>query len=297
MEYVLKTQNLTKRFGAKKAVNGVSITIKKGDIYGFIGKNGAGKTTLMRMVLGAAVPTSGSIELFDGEKLNKARHRIGSLLEAPSLYKNCTAFENLKRFSKLTGNTDAEINTILRFVGLGDTGNKKVGNFSLGMKQRMGIAIAMLGHPDFLILDEPVNGLDPAGIKDIRDLLLRLNKELGMTILVSSHLLDELAKIVTTYGIINDGILVEQISAKELEAKCSHRLNVTVDDPMKAKKLIQGVIGDVKMALKGNTIIIPSHLNDSAKINKALVEGGVTVSEIVRQSGSLENYFIERIGG
>lgn len=297
MEYVLKTNNLTKRFGTKKAVNNVSINIKKGDIYGFIGRNGAGKTTLMRLVLGAAVPTSGSIELFGGKNLNSARHRIGSLIEAPSLYKDCTAFENLKRFSLLTGNSDKELNTILRFVGLGDTGNKKVGQFSLGMKQRMGIAIAMLGHPDFLILDEPINGLDPAGIKDIRDLILRLNQELGMTILVSSHLLDELAKVVTTYGIINNGVLVEEISSKELEAKCTHRLLITVDDTDRAVQIIRRIVGNAKISVDGSTVILRSHLEDSGKINKSLVEAGITVSELDRQAGSLENYFIERIGG
>lgn len=297
MEYVLQTHNLTKRFGTKKAVNNVSINIKKGDIYGFIGRNGAGKTTLMRLVLGAAVPTSGSMELFGGKNLNSARHRIGSLIEAPSLYKDCTAFENLKRFSLLTGNSDKELNTILRFVGLGDTGNKKVGQFSLGMKQRMGIAIAMLGHPDFLILDEPINGLDPAGIRDIRDLILRLNQELGMTILVSSHLLDELAKVVTTYGIINNGELVEEISSKELEAKCTHRLLITVDDTDRAVQIIRRIVGNARISVDGKTVILRSHLEDSGRINKALVEAGITVSELDRQAGSLENYFIERIGG
>lgn len=294
----MRTDRLTKRFGAKKAVNQVSITIKKGEIYGFIGKNGAGKTTLMRMVLGAAFPSEGTIELFGGEELTTARHRIGSLLETPSLYKNCSAFENLKRFSLLTGNSDNELRAILKFVGLGDTGKKNVGNFSLGMKQRMGIAIAMLGHPDFLILDEPVNGLDPAGIKDIRDLLVRLNQELDMTILVSSHLLDELSKIVTTYGIINNGVLVEEISAEALQAKCSHRLTLTVDDAEKAAEIIRGVIGDdAELKIHDGTIVIPSHLELSGEINKALVDGGITVTELSRHAGSLESYFIERIGG
>lgn len=297
MEYVLRTNKLTKRFGPKKAVNNVSINIKKGDIYGFIGKNGAGKTTLMRLVLGAAMPSSGSIELFGGEDFSTARHRIGSLLEAPSLYKNASALENLRRFSLLTGNTDEELRSILSFVGLGSVGKKAVKNFSLGMKQRMGIAIAMLGHPDFLILDEPVNGLDPAGIKDIRDLLLRLNNEMGMTILISSHLLDELAKVVTTYGIINDGTLVEEISAKELEARCTHRISISVDDTEKAIGIIKSLIGDVELTVSDGTVVIPSHLEQSGEINKALVDGGVTVTELSLQAGSLESYFIERIGG
>ena len=209
MDYVLRTQGLTKQFGAKLAVNNVSMQIKKGDIYGFIGKNGAGKTTLMRLVLGAAMPTSGSIELFGGrESESRARHRIGALLEYPCIYKNCSALENLRRFAILTGGDTAELEDILKLVGLGSTGGKKAGQFSLGMKQRLAIGIALLGHPEFLVLDEPINGLDPAGIKEIRDVILTLNQKKGVTFLVSSHLLDELSKIVTTYGIISDGALI-----------------------------------------------------------------------------------------
>ena len=164
MKYVLRTTKLTTRFGAKCAVNGVSMQIRKGEIYGFIGKNGAGKTTLMRLVLGAAMPSDGNIELFGGEELSCARHRIGALLEYPCLYKGCSAYENLKRFSLLTGNTKDELLEILELVGLKNVGKKKVGKFSLGMKQRLAIGVALLGHPEFLVLDEPVNGLDPAGI-------------------------------------------------------------------------------------------------------------------------------------
>lgn len=297
MEYVLKTDGLTKSYGNKLAVNNVSINIKKGDIYGFIGKNGAGKTTTMRMVLGDAIPTSGSIELFGGENPNSARHRIGSLLETPNMYKNCTAFENLKRFSRLTGNTDAEILAILRFLGLGNTDGKKVGQFSLGMKQRLGIAAAMLGRPEFLILDEPVNGLDPAGIRDIRDMILRLNKEIGTTILVSSHLLDELAKIVTVYGIINNGVLVEEVSASELKERCSGQLSIAVDDTRKAMEIIRRITNNASMNVEDEKIILRSQSADSGAINKALVENGVTVFELNRQSGDLESYFLERTGG
>ena len=210
MEYVLRTQNLTKQFGEKTAVKNVSMQIKKGEIYGFIGKNGAGKTTLMRLVLGAAMPTGGSIELFGGEEsVNETRHRIGALLEYPCIYKNCTALENLRRFAILTGADTDELEDILDLVGLKGVGRKKAGQFSLGMKQRLAIGIALLGHPEFLVLDEPINGLDPAGIKEIRDVILALNQKKGVTFLVSSHLLDELSKIVTTYGIIKDGVLIE----------------------------------------------------------------------------------------
>ena len=194
MDYVLRTQCLTKQFGEKTAVKNVSMQIKKGEIYGFIGKNGAGKTTLMRLILGAAMPTGGSIELFGGkENENEARHRIGALLEYPCIYKNCTALENLRRFAILTGADADELEDILELVGLKGVGRKKAGQFSLGMKQRLAIGIALLGHPEFLVLDEPINGLDPAGIKEIRDVILTLNQKKGVTFLVSSHLLDELS--------------------------------------------------------------------------------------------------------
>ncbi len=271
--------------------------IKKGDIYGFIGKNGAGKTTLMRLVLGVANPTSGSIKLFGNTPLVQARHRIGALLEYPCLYKNCSAYENMKRFSLLTGTSAKQINKILKLVGLDKVGNKKVSQFSLGMKQRLGIGIALLGNPEFLILDEPVNGLDPAGIKEIRDVILRLNRERGITILISSHLLDELSKLVTTYGIINNGRLIEQISAEELEAKCRHQLAITVDNPKKAYALLSCIAEKDTIKLDGNTIFMYSLLDRSADINRLLVNHGIKVSELNVQAGRLEEYFLERLGG
>ena len=296
MEYVLRTSKLTKSFGSKRAVDGVSMQIKKGDIYGFIGKNGAGKTTLMRLVLGVAEPTSGNIELFGGRPSSSARHRIGALLEYPCLYKNCSAYENLKRFAILTGSGTMEISRILKLVGLDKVGNKKVSGFSLGMKQRLGIGIALLGNPDFLILDEPVNGLDPAGIKEIRDVILRLNREKGITFLISSHLLDELAKIVTTYGIINNGQLVEQISAEELEARCRHQLKITVDNPDKAYALLSCIADRSSMKLEGNSIYMYTLIDRSEDINRLLVRHGIKVKELNIQSDRLEEYFIERLG-
>lgn len=296
LEYVLRTKNLSKRFGNKKAVDNVSIEIRKGDIYGFIGKNGAGKTTLMKLVLGVASPTDGSIELFGGQPLSKARRRIGALLEYPCLYKSCTAYENLKRFSLLTGNSKAEINDILKLVGLDNTGKKKVGKFSLGMKQRLGIAIALLGDPEFLILDEPVNGLDPAGIKEIRDVLLRLNKEKGITILISSHLLEELSKLVTRYGIINNGRLVEQISAEQLEVSCRHNLKLRVDNVQKAQALLSCIIDKDSMKTDGSCIHLYKQIENSDRINRLLVNHGIRVSELVIESGGLEEYFLERMG-
>ena len=296
MKYVLRTDKLTKRFGAKCAVNGVSMQIRKGEIYGFIGKNGAGKTTLMRLVLGAAMPSGGDIELFGGEELSRARHRIGALLEYPCLYKGCSAYENLKRFALLTGNTKDELLEILELVGLKNVGKKKVGKFSLGMKQRLAIGIALLGHPEFLVLDEPVNGLDPAGIKEIRDVILRLNREKGVTFLISSHLLDELSKIVTTYGIIKDGVLIEQISAEELEGRCRHHLKISVDDVQKALSLLSCITDLSSVKVEGNSIYLYSLIDKSDRINRLFVRHGIKVSELKIQAASLEEYFLERMG-
>ena len=297
MDYVLRTEGLTKQFGAKLAVNNVSMQIKKGDIYGFIGKNGAGKTTLMRLVLGAAMPTSGSIELFGGrESESRARHRIGALLEYPCIYKNCSALENLRRFAILTGGDTAELEDILKLVGLGSTGGKKAGQFSLGMKQRLAIGIALLGHPEFLVLDEPINGLDPAGIKEIRDVILTLNQKKGVTFLVSSHLLDELSKIVTTYGIISDGALIEQITASELERRCRHNLKLRVDDVPKASALLSCIVGPEAFTVRDGCIYMYSLLEQSDRINRLLVRHGIRVSELTVQTSGLEDYFLERMG-
>jgi len=296
LKYVLRTNKLTKRFGAKCAVNRVSMQIRKGEIYGFIGKNGAGKTTLMRLVLGAAMPSDGDIELFGGEELSRARHRIGALLEYPCLYKGCSAYENLKRFSLLTGNTKDELLEILDLVGLKNVGKKKVGKFSLGMKQRLAIGVALLGHPEFLVLDEPVNGLDPAGIKEIRDVILRLNREKGVTFLISSHLLDELSKIVTTYGIIKDGVLIEQISAEELETRCRHHLKITVDNVQKALSLLACITDRNTIKVEGNSLYLYSLIDKSDRINRLLVHHGIRVSELKIQAASLEEYFLERMG-
>lgn len=296
MEYILRTKNLTKQFGEKFAVRGVSMQIRKGEIYGFIGKNGAGKTTLMRLILGAAMPTDGSIELFGGEDENSARHRIGALLEYPCIYKNCSALENLRRFAILTGNDTDELEDILELVGLGKVGNKKAGQFSLGMKQRLAIGIALLGHPEFLVLDEPINGLDPAGIKEIRDVILALNQKKGVTFLISSHLLDELSKIVTTYGIIKDGVLIEQITAPELQAKCRHHLKIAADDIPKTAALLECLTDKRHIKVGDGCLYLYDLIDKSDRINRLLVNHGIRVSELAVQTASLEEYFLERMG-
>ena len=298
METVLKTEHLTKIFGNKAAVNDVSMTIEKGDIYGFIGKNGAGKTTLMRLVLNLIFPTSGSIELFGESKLSRKNlSRTGSLIEAPTLFADCSARENLKRFAILYGADESDIENVLKAVDLADTGKKKAGKFSFGMKQRLGIAIAILGNPDFIVLDEPVNGLDPEGMKEIRNLILRLNREKGTTFLISSHLLDELSKVVTKYGIIRDGALVEEISAKELEKKCAHKLRIKVNNAEGAKALLSPIYGDENVTTEDGAVIVSEHNDDSAEINKRLFESGFSVSGIETLSDDIESYFINLMGG
>lgn len=296
MENILKTVNLTKTYGQRNVVNNVNINIKKGDIYGFIGKNGAGKTTFMRTILGMTFPSSGVYEFFDGVEPNIARRKIGSLIESPAIYKNCTAIENMKRFSILFGGSDEENEAILEFVGLGDVKNKKAGKFSLGMRQRLGIAIAMIGNPEFLVLDEPINGLDPSGIKEIRNLILKLNQERNITFLISSHLLDELSKVATKYGIIDNGVLVEEISADELKNRCKRKLIIEVDNVEKATRVLRNLIPQEEIAIREKEIILNSHVEESGEINKLLMKNDITVTELRRKSESLEQYFMGRVG-
>ena len=294
MEYVIETNGLTKKYGEKLAVNKASVHVRKGDIYGLIGKNGAGKTTLMKLLLGLAVPQSGEIKLFGNSDLNLSRKKIGSLIEAPVIFKNETAFENMKRFSILAPTTDEEIKRILDLVGIGNTGAKKAGAFSLGMKQRLGVGIALLGNPEILILDEPINGLDPAGIKEVRDMIVELNGR-GITFMISSHILDELGKIATNYGIMHDGIL-EEISAAELAAKSRSALVVKTDDGVKAAEAIRRAFPELDVISDGNKAEITTEVQDASLINEALVNAGCKVYELKNETVSFEDYFIERLG-
>lgn len=296
MEYIIETEGLTKRYGKRLCVNNISIHIAKGDIYGFIGRNGAGKTTAMRLILGLARPTSGKIKLFNSDDLNAQRKKIGSLIEAPGLYKRCSALENMKRFSILYGGDDKEIEELLSFVGLNGVGNKKVGQFSLGMKQRLGIAIALLGNPEVLILDEPVNGLDPAGIKEVRDLLLKLNKEKNVTIMISSHLLDELAKITTKYGIINNVVLVEEIDAQKLMERCKNNIVISCDRLQEAKELLESELKLTNISIVNDKLHIVDEIESTDEINTLLVKNDFKVHEITINKNSFEDYFIERLG-
>lgn len=221
METILRTNHITKRYGHQAVVNNLSMTIHRGDIYGFIGKNGAGKTTLIRMITGLAKPSDGNILLFGSPQLLDGRSKIGTVIESPALYPGMTARQNLIAQCKLQGIADlSQADEILQLVGLDDTGRKKAKNFSLGMRQRLAIAIALIGNPEFLILDEPTNGLDPEGIKEIRELIVKLNKERKITVLISSHILGELSKFATRYGIIHHGQLIDEFSEQELWERC-----------------------------------------------------------------------------
>ena len=293
-EYVIETENLVKAYKSKRAVDCVSVHVKRGDIYGLIGRNGAGKTTLMKLILGLARPQSGAIKLFGGYDVNAGRKRIGSLIEAPGLYRGCTAYENMKRFAMLYGADANSINSLLQFVGLGDVGNKKAGHFSLGMKQRLGIAIALLGNPEVLVLDEPINGLDPAGIKEMRDLFLELARS-GVTLMISSHILDELAKVVTVYGIINDGKLVEEVTVKELEQRCGRYVKFVTGDNQRAFAVLSGVAGFVG-EIRADGVYMYSDPESTGRLNALLVSNGIDVFGIERVNYGLEDYFIERIG-
>ena len=296
MESVLKTNGVIKKFGNNTILNGINMNINKGDIYGFIGKNGSGKTTFMRVVLSLTQKNDGEVVFFNDKKIEDVGLKIGSLIETPGLYKNASAYENLKRFSILYGADESKINELLELVGLANTGNRKAKDFSLGMRQRLGIAIALLGDPEFLLLDEPINGLDPEGIKEIRDVIVKLNREKNITFLISSHLLDELSKIVTRYGILNNGVLLEEISAEELKEKCNNKLIIECDDPKKAKKILSSSVNEKDIIIKSNRLEILSNIDEAVKFNKELVKKGISVSALYPNYDSLEEYFMKRIG-
>lgn len=299
MDYVLKTDGLTKQYGKHIVVDHVNMKVKKGDIYGFIGKNGAGKTTFMRMVAGLASPVEGSMELFGSKDLEKQRVRIGSLIEQPGIYGNMTARENMEVMRKSLGITEKHaVDEILEFVGLSNTGKKKAKNFSMGMKQRLGIALALFTNPDFLILDEPINGLDPAGIKEIRDLLLELNQEKQITILISSHILGELSKIATRYGIIKDGVLMEQFEQGELEERCRRCQKLIVDDVNRASAILEEKCHIFNYDVPQTGILrVFEGLDSTWNINKELVLGGIKIKESYLAGQDLEGYFMDLLGG
>ena len=299
---VLKTYNITKKYGEQLAVDNVNMTIKKGDIYGFIGQNGAGKTTLIRLITGLIHKSGGEIELLganEENELNKARTMVGSLIESPSFYTNMTARENLE-VSRLVRNIPGKkcIDEVLELVGLKDVEKKKVKNFSLGMRQRLGIANALMGNPKLLILDEPINGLDPMGIVEIRELLKKINKEKDMTILISSHILSELSELATTYGIISNGKLIEEITAKQLSKKCRQYIDLKVDNTARAVILLERELGISNYeVLEDSNIKVFSNLDNVGEVNSLLSRSGIIVESISVKGENLEEYFMNKVGG
>ena len=300
MEYVLTTQNLSKSYSKFQALDHFTMHVPKGAIYGFVGRNGAGKTTLIRLVCGLQSPTAGSYSIYGidykDKRISKSRRRMGAVVETPAIYMDMTAAENLKQQYLLLGMPSYEgIDDLLALVGLENTGKKKARNFSLGMKQRLGIAIALAGDPDFLVLDEPVNGLDPQGIIEIRELILKLNRERGITVLISSHILDELSRLATHYGFIDKGRMIKEMSAAELEAACRKCMRVEVSQTAALSRVLEGVGVEYKI-LSDTTADIYAKLNIS-ELTHALDGVDCELIALTERDESLESFFMELIGG
>ncbi|WP_101772484.1 ATP-binding cassette domain-containing protein [Peptostreptococcus faecalis] len=300
MNYVLITNKLSKKYGDFKALNGLDMHIQKGAIYGLLGKNGSGKTTLIRLICGLQNPTSGEYLLYGKTNTNKdivkSRKRIGAVVETPSIYMNMTAEENLKQQYIILGLPNYKNSKeLLKLVGLSNTGKRKVKNFSLGMKQRLGIAIALVGNPDFLVLDEPINGLDPQGIIEIRELILRLNREMRITILISSHILDELSKLATHYGFIDNGKIVKEISSNDLDKICRKCICMEVSDVKSLLKILDERNIEYKI-LTDQKVEIFAEINVSDIVIE-LEKFNCNVKTIYKQDESLESYFINLVGG
>lgn len=300
MEYCLTTEALCKRYKHDMALDHLSMHVPRGSIYGFVGKNGAGKTTLIRLICGLQKQTSGEYTLYgvkDTDRaIGKARGRMGAIVETPAIYPDMTAVENLKIQYRILGLPSYEgIGELLELVGLSDTGKKKAKHFSLGMRQRLGIAVALAGSPDFLILDEPINGLDPQGIIEIRELILRLNRERQITILISSHILDELSRLATHYGFIDRGRIVREISAQELEAACRKCVRIEVDHAgvlarvLHERKLAYRMISEREAEIYADMSV--------TELVLMLAEEQCKVLSCREQDESLESYYIRLVGG
>ena len=300
METVLETTTLCKSYRRFKALDGVTMCVPKGAIYGLVGRNGAGKTTLIRLVCGLQDPTSGGYALYGrrwGERgIARVRRRMGAVVETPSLYGELTALDNLKIQSRVLGlPDDGQLPVLLELVGLGDTGRKKAKHFSLGMRQRLGIAVALCGDPDFLVLDEPTNGLDPQGIVEMRELILRLNRERGITLLISSHILDELSRLATCYGFLDQGRMVREVTAEELEASCRKCLRVRVTDNAALMRVLDARGIEYAETRDGPVDVFGEvELTD---LSMALLAENCRLLSASERDESLESYYINLVGG
>ena len=299
MEYVLQTQQLCKKYGRFNALTDFTINVPKGSIYGMVGRNGAGKTTLIRIVTGLNNPSSGEFTLFgtkntDADILAK-RRKIGAVVETPSLHPEMSAKDNLIQQTKALGISDEKLDEILKLVGLGNTGNKKAKNYSLGMRQRLGIAFSLVGDPEFLVLDEPINGLDPQGIMEVREMILKLNREKGITILISSHILDELSRLATHYGFIEQGRCIKEMSAEELEKVSRRSLHINVNDTQLLAQVLDGMKAEYRIYSPTEAdIFTPMQVTP---LVLALNEKKCFVNSMTEHHESLENYFMGLVGG
>lgn len=299
MEYVLTTESLCKKYGKNKILNDINIKIPKGSIYGLVGKNGAGKTTLMRVITGLQAPSSGTYTL-SGVKntdmnINRVRRRMGALVETPGLYKNLSAYDNIKlQYINLGLTSFDDIPELLKLVALEDAGKKKAGKFSLGMRQRLGVALAMCGNPDILVLDEPINGLDPQGIIEIREMLLNINKQKSTSILISSHILDELSRLATDYAFIDNGRILQTLSAEALARKTSKAAKLVVNDNKAMSRVLDRTGFHYEVASDGS-IDVFGDINVSSLVHEADKEN-VEILKLLENDETLEAYFMNLVG-
>ena len=301
MDYILETSGLTKVYGQKEAVRDVNLHIREGHIYGLIGRNGAGKTTVMRMISGLSRPTSGSYSLFGktGLAMQKMLKYVGVLIERPGLYPRLSAYENLKIKCIAMGiRPKGYVEELLKTDGLEHTDDKKgAGSYSLGMRQRLGIALALVGDPKLIVLDEPINGLDPQGIVEVREMLTRLRDERGITVMVSSHILDELAKVADCYGIIHEGMLIDEFSADELHQRCGKSLILRTDNADETLRLLEGMDIRGTECEPDGALRLSEGMERAAEIARAVVQSGIGLEEIYQRSMTLEEYYLGMTGG
>ena len=301
MDYILETNGLTKVYGQKEAARDISLHIPAGKIYGLIGRNGAGKTTIMRMISGLSTPTRGSYSLFGktGYQMGKMLKYVGVLIESPGLYPKLSGYENLKIKCLGMGiNPNGYVEELLKTVGLENTDRKKPsGSYSLGMRQRLGIALALVGDPKLLVLDEPINGLDPQGIVEVRQSLVKLRDEKGISIMISSHILDELAKVADIFGIINEGTLLDEFSAEELHRRSGNYLLIRTDNPAGAEKVLRTLGAEKIETQPDGSLRIHDMLDSTPAMAKAIVNAGIALQEMRLDSISLEDYYLGVTGG